>query len=192
MLQDIYFPLRKDYELIVKIKKWWLFWLFDKKVIIKYKQATFEEMIIFINNQKDLWKRLIEFLRKNSNCNNRSLKYLLQNSDIILNDLNNRYLYINRQNKEIKNIDEDKDSINTPFSSYLLNICKESNEKPRDLIAYYTLEQIMYLTKGILWNINEMTKEGKAKNRNESSKQNVLNMSESRKKEIDDLLSKIT
>lgn len=51
------------------------------------------------------------------------------------------------------------------YSANLSLVCKSYSIAPHDLYKHYTLEQYLWMLDGIIFQANEMTKEGQAKNK---------------------------
>ena len=52
----------------------------------------------------------------------------------------------------------------SPYASYLVFLVQELRIEPRKLMEY-TLQEIEYLSEGILWNLNAKSEEGQKQNR---------------------------
>ena len=60
-----------------------------------------------------------------------------------------------------------------PFEAYIMFLSEKFNLDPDTLIKRYTPEQITYLVNGVIYNNNEQTKQGQARNRINKAMQDV-------------------
>ena len=158
---------RKTYYLEIKIPRKILK---DKEILFKYKQGTINQLLElsnWIGKQYDVRGYILHFLNdicfegKISSKDFRKIKF--RHTTKIFNYI------MNTLGKDYFNQEKSKDSNNIPTSSFIASICKQLKMSALDFLQL-TWEQVSYLSDGIVWNNNEMTKEGKRENIRNSMK----------------------
>lgn len=181
--------LRKNYEIPIRDKN-------DKLWgVVKYKQATLLECLEYSFEAKQDWFELIiwlvSFIKDNSEIkNDNTIANILKHIDIntLLDKIfNSRFKgYLSSKKWKVS-----KQEI--PFSSYIMSLSKYFSIDPNTVVERYTPEQIAFYIEGVIYNINEETKEWQKRNMINQTKKEIQKETtpEDALKEIQELESRI-
>ena len=174
----------KDYELIIKYKKSFLFFYYTKKIKLLFNQAKVINILKFLNDleKKDfnlniwIWDFIKQYSTKR--ISNKELEAIYLNWDKIFEQIKNTYFkWIFKWNKT-------KNTNYSPISSLLSFICKEWWVNGYDLLYKMTWDDIMLFAEWGIWNLNEQTKKWKKLNRLKIIEKKAEKRSEQEKEEI--------
>lgn len=184
--------LRKEYIVEYMYKKKTIFGWKTKIATISYKQASMKELYEFLNaidwDKDAVYDWIYDFLVKNSNIKWNDIKYLLMDIDNLFKIVKDTYFH---GVFEEKNEKTSKKPDYVPEQSIIVFLSEKFCMDPDSLIEKYTPEMITYYSEGILWNINEQTKEGKAKNKAKANRKRIEDMNQSEKDRLDAIFNKI-
>ena len=149
--------LKKKYKIRIKVKRFF----FEKELVFSFNQGTFKENLeLFYSIKKGkIYEFLFDFLNKSGKISVRDFNSIpfLEKQRIInfLIDTFAKGFFDKKGKKPIES---------PPFGSFIVFICEHSNETVDSLLSK-TWEQIEFMLEGIIWNLNEQTKEGRNKNK---------------------------
>lgn len=140
------------------------FWQ-KKKITMRYKQASAEETIQFINqdwNEKIIaW--VVEFMKKYSDYREKDYRYVVGNFDKIFDTILKTYHKWVFNKEEIKNSGGsmmEKKTRKSTFWANLVYLSEKLNVHPKLLLQEYTMEQMNWLSEWLIFNSNEASKDG--------------------------------
>lgn len=149
-MRDIDCLHRKTYKIEIEISK-------NNKKTISYKQATLKEIL-----------RMIHWFKKDDHIG--FLSELLSIQKSRMEKISTRRIreilefIMNTYAKGFFGKTKKASGKSSPISSSICSILQNSNETLSSLLEM-TWEQISFLVEGMVWNSNELTKKGKAKNK---------------------------
>lgn len=175
--------LRKQRRIRLVIEKKMLWWKRGKEVLITYGGATLYQQMELANAKTDEEKVafFMDWIKKNTETK-------LSPSDelAILPNLERIAEQIIATAFSTKSRGE-KNSEFSPYSSYLIFLVQELGIEPRVLMNY-TLQEIEYLSEGLIRNLNAKTEEGQKQNRLKAQQLQAGEVLEQKKETIDAFL----
>lgn len=175
--------LRKQWKIRLVIEKKMLWWKRKKEVLITYGGATLYQQMELTKAKTDEEKVafFMGWIKKNTE------KKLSPTDELaILPNLERIAEQIIATAFSTKSRGE-KNSEFSPYSSYVVFLVQELRIEPRVLMDY-TLQEIEYLSEGILWNINAKSEEGQKQNRLKAQQLQAGEVLEQKKEMIDAFL----
>ena len=156
---------RKTYKLKISVP----FFFWEKKKVFRFRQGTLEELLEMTNwieTSNDFFDYLFYFLN-NKNINNEKISKRDLNK-MSEEEIFTIFEYIQKTFAKgyFKKGKSKKVTLQnySPTSSAFATLCKELSISI-DKVLLLTWEQIDFLFDGLNWNCNQMTKEGKNRNR---------------------------
>ncbi|HPO06089.1 MAG TPA: hypothetical protein PLQ36_03190 [Candidatus Gracilibacteria bacterium] len=141
------------------LRKSYLYEAFGKK--IEYKQFTLLECLEFShgleNNNYTIEEWVTKFIETNSTLNPKEIQTLILEGDFLRILLETAFKGYFSGRKSIGQ--------GMPFEAFIAFLSEKLNTDPNSLIANYTLEQLIYYADGIIFNLNEQTKDGQRRNK---------------------------
>lgn len=175
--------LKKQRKIRLVIEKKILWWKRKKEVLITYGGATLYQQIELTEARTDEEKVafFLDFIKKNTKTKLRPGDKLA-----ILPNLERIAEQIIATAFSTKSRGE-KNSEFSPYSSYLVFLVQELGIEPRVLMDY-TLQEIEYLSEGLIRNLNAKTEEGQKQNRLKAQQLQAGEVLEQKKEMIDAFL----
>nr|DAK26176.1 MAG TPA: hypothetical protein [Caudoviricetes sp.] len=175
--------LRKQWKIRLVIEKKTLWWKRKKEVLITYSGATLYQQMELANAKTDEEKVafFLDFIRKNT-----EIKLSSSDELAILPNLERIAEQIIATAFSTKSRGE-KNNEFSPYSSYLVFLVQELRIEPRVLMDY-TLQEIEYLSEGLIRNLNAKTEEGQKQNRLKAQQLQAGEVLELKKEMIDAFL----
>lgn len=154
--------LRKTYTLEIEFTV-------EKTVKFTYQQAIFKEILSLcktIEDQINLGEWLYDFLMKKCTQDVKMIKedFNMLNEDQVTRIMNFTLDTYGRKYFSTSEKIDIKKKAKSPSSSFITFILKETNET-LDSLLNLTWEQIEFLQEGVVWNLNEQSKEGRQRNK---------------------------
>jgi len=141
------------------------FWKYKRTY--KFQTATLKELIEFstwIKNEEDLLDWLFRFLCKHGKITKREFKQITPEK------VNSILEYLKKTfGKGFFEETKKKTAEKAPISSFFALIMKNSGETTKSILSL-TWGQIMFLSEGIIWNLNAQTKDGQKRNNRDFQK----------------------
>lgn len=174
------FPLKEEFELKIKIKKKFLFFKWNKNLIIKYKQASVLECIEFLKYSDRIQDYYLWFIETHSNIKKSEIVYILYNFKDIWQKLQNTFFkwYFKKMEWWTEEV--------MPFNAYITLICEKLSIEPLKLLDY-TIEQLQWITKWIIYN-NQSEEDRIREARKQEREKEFSDMTEDEQKRIKDFL----
>lgn len=175
--------LRKQWKIRLVIEKKFFFWKRKKEVLITYGGATLYQQMELTKAKTDEEKVafFMGWIKKNTE------KKLSPTDELaILPNLERIAEQIIATAFSTKSRGE-KNSEFSPYSSYLVFLTQELWIEPRVLMNY-TLQEIEYLSEGLIRNLNAKTEEGQKQNRLKAQQLQAEEVLEQKKEMIDTFL----
>ena len=177
--------LEKTYEISLVINKRFLFIPYTRKILLKFWEAKFIDVIEFLEKIKWDWTNIII----------RLLKFIKEHTEkkLTKQDINWIMMYADKVIPKIKETFFEwcfwweKWWEESPMSSYIAILSEKLNIHPLELMNKYTMRQLEFLTEWLVWNVNCQTKDWERKNRLWLTKQKV----KTRPKEEDEKIKNI-
>lgn len=175
--------LRKQWKIRLVIEKKMLWWKRKKEVLITYGGATLYQQMELTNAKTDEEKVafFLDFIRKNTETKLSSSDELaiLPNLERIAEQIITTAFSTKVRGK--------KNNEFSPYASYLVFLVQELGIEPRVLMDY-TLQEIEYLSEGLIRNLNAKTEEGQKQNRLKAQQLQAGEVLEQKKEMIDAFL----
>lgn len=175
--------LRKQRKIRLVIEKKILWWKMQKEVLITYGGATLYQQMELTNAKTDEEKIafFLNFIRQNTKTKLSSSdeKTITQNIESIAQQIITTAFSTKSRG--------DKSNEFSPYASYLVFLSKELGIEPR-VLMHYSLQEIEYLSEGLLRNLNAKTEEGQKQNRLKAQKLQAGEVLEQKKEMIDAFL----
>ena len=175
--------LRKQWKIRLVIEKKMLWWKRKKEVLINYGGATLYQQMELTNAKTDEEKVafFMDWIKKNTG------KKLSPTDELaILPNLERIAEQIIATAFSTKSRWEQNSEF-SPYSSYLVFLVQELRIEPRVLMDY-TLQEIEYLSEGLIRNLNAKTEEGQKQNRLKTQQLQAGEVLEQKKEMIDAFL----
>lgn len=158
------YPIRKDFDVSINVKVKLDKSVFNKKLNLKFKQASILDTINFITDiwEGDASKWLLKFISEQWDADKTTLWLIKADSKLrnkifeTIKSTRFRGVFGATKTKE----DEEPQ----PYSSILVMLCEKINVDPNTFQENYTIEQMNYFVDWIIYNINSQTEEWQEKN----------------------------